>query len=433
MPAFGRRAVRLLWLPVLLSVVAGWSSTAVSAASGAFGKDVVAGWVELGPDAAVIARAITRASSCPALRVDGATQAMAERARPSVDFPVLSCEATLPRHARSVILGDGALPLPPPSPRRVLVIGDTGCRQKGTEIQDCTEPGAWPFARVAKKAAALRPDLIIHVGDLHYRETPCPPPPDSTGCQGEPFGDNWAAWEADFFAPAAPLLAAAPWIIVRGDHELCSRGGQGWTRFLDPYPLAPDCADYSPPYQVAFGDWQLVVFDVSNANDTAAQDVPAYAEQFEAVRGWPLQNAWFLTHKPIWGLAQGDDVGPTDPRPVTFNATLQEAIAGKVPEALRLVLSGHVHVFEYHDFGVARPVQVIVGNSGTKLDAPIQPPTAGTVIDELPIRQGFLLSRFGYVALERGVSGDWRGILFDVQGTEVGECRIEQRNLFCKA
>src|SRR3712207_5673390 len=166
MPAFGRRAVRLLWLPVILSIVAGWSSMAVAATGGAFGRDVVAGWVELGPDAAVIARAITRASSCPALRVDGATQAMAERAGPSADFPVLSCEATLPRHARSVVLGDGALPLPPPSPRRVLVIGDTGCRQKGTEIQDCTEPGAWPFARVAKKAAALRPDLIIHVGDL---------------------------------------------------------------------------------------------------------------------------------------------------------------------------------------------------------------------------------------------------------------------------
>src|SRR3712207_4810524 len=98
MPAFGRRAVSLLWLPVFLSVVTGWSSTAGSATGGPFGKDVVAGWVELGPDAAVIARAITRASSCPALRVDGATQAMAERARPSADFPVLSCEVTLPRH-----------------------------------------------------------------------------------------------------------------------------------------------------------------------------------------------------------------------------------------------------------------------------------------------------------------------------------------------
>ena len=37
--------------------------------------------------------------------------------------------------------------------------------------------------------------------------------------------DTWAAWQADFFEPAATLLQAAPWVFARGNHELCSRGG----------------------------------------------------------------------------------------------------------------------------------------------------------------------------------------------------------------
>ena len=56
------------------------------------------------------------------------------------------------------------------------------------------------------------------------------------GCAGSPFGDNWPTWQADFFAPAQPLLRAAPWVVVRGNHEDCSREGLGWFRFLDPRP-----------------------------------------------------------------------------------------------------------------------------------------------------------------------------------------------------
>ena len=103
-----------------------------------------------------------------------------------------------------------------------------------------------------------RPDLVIHVGDYHYRENACPA--GNAGCAGSPWGYGWDAWEADVFAPARRLFAAAPWIVVRGNHESCNRAGQGWWRFLDPRPLAPhqDCnvaaddgiGDYSEPYAV---------------------------------------------------------------------------------------------------------------------------------------------------------------------------------------
>ena len=135
------------------------------------------------------------------------------------------------------------------------MIGDTGCRLKGKEIQACNDPTAYPFAKTAQLAAAWKPDLVLHVGDYHYRENECPA--SAPGCEGSPWGYGWDAWSADFFSPGAPLLNAAPMVMVRGNHENCFRAGQGWMRFLDPtrsppratatIPLATGPATILPP------------------------------------------------------------------------------------------------------------------------------------------------------------------------------------------
>ena len=91
-------------------------------------------------------------------------------------------------------------------PQRILVLGDTGCRIKGAALQACNDPAAWPFPPLAAAAAKLKPDLIVHVGDYLYRESACPA--GNAGCAGSPWGDNWTTWQADFYTPAAPLLAA---------------------------------------------------------------------------------------------------------------------------------------------------------------------------------------------------------------------------------
>ena len=44
----------------------------------------------------------------------------------------------------------------------------------------------WPFPKIAATAAAARPDLVIHVGDYHYREAPCPA--ERAGCANSPSG-----------------------------------------------------------------------------------------------------------------------------------------------------------------------------------------------------------------------------------------------------
>ena len=71
----------------------------------------------------------------------------------------------------------------------------------------------------------MHPDLVVHVGDYHYRENACPA--GDAGCSTSPWGYGWDAWDADFFTPAKRLLAVAPWIVVRGNHESCDRAGQG--------------------------------------------------------------------------------------------------------------------------------------------------------------------------------------------------------------
>ncbi len=107
---------------------------------------------------------------------------------------------------------------------------------KGSLVQPCNDARQWPFAAIARKAADLKPDLVIHVGDYLYRGERVSGElmPD---VRGTPFGDNWPEkkrWAADFFTPAQPLLAAAPWVFVRGNHEDCQRAGPGWTRLLAP-------------------------------------------------------------------------------------------------------------------------------------------------------------------------------------------------------
>ncbi len=171
------------------------------------------------------------------------------------------------RGAIAAILDGKALPLPRPNPQRIVIFGDTGCRLKtGDPTQACNDAKAWPFPKVAAMAAAAHPDLMIHVGDYEYREDACPA--GNAGCAGSPFGYGWDAWNADFFQPAAPLFAAAPWIMARGNHEDCSRAGEGWFRFLDPAPMPTACADLTGDYVVRLGDFGVVVVDSAKVKDT---------------------------------------------------------------------------------------------------------------------------------------------------------------------
>jgi hypothetical protein len=402
-------------------------ATACATARPASEGSVAAAWVELGPGGGALARVITEAAACPGLTVDGATRPMQVRAASDGgSFPVTVCEAPLPAGARSAGVAGQALAVPAPAPRRILVIGDTGCRMKApSDFQACNDPAAWPFARVAARAAAWRPELVIHLGDFHYRESPCPA--GNAGCAGNPAGDTWPSWRADLFAPAAPLLRAAPWVMIRGNHETCSRAGEGWSRFLEPGPRPASCTDNTGPHVVPLGAVVLAVIDSSSASDDSAPpaDVARYTAQLDQLATMTPPYTWLVTHRPVWGVVGFDG------QIATGNQTLQAAMRGRLPAALTLLLAGHIHLFEGLAFEPRRPPMLLVGNGGTALDAPLAQPLVGMTIDGATVTTGKTLASFGYATLEPSSGSDWQARVHDVDGRVVAECLVGRGTMTC--
>jgi hypothetical protein len=383
-------------------------------------------WVEFGPSRAVLARAITKAAACPELTVDKVAVRMEERAAPSPpDYPVRSCEAMLPRHVKRVTLGGQRLPLPADRTRRIVVVGDTGCRLKAVDgFQACNDPRSWPFARVARSIAKWRPDVIIQVGDYLYREEPCPQ--GNPGCQGSPFGQNWATWDADFFTPAAPALRAAPWLFVRGDHELCSRAGPGWFRFLEPRPMPPTCQDLTPPYSVNLAGVRMLVLDTAMASDKPPLNPDPYVSQFAALPAMAGSNAWLLAHKPIWGLLPD----PSGANVTVLNPTLQAASGNSLPPEVRLVVTGHIHLAEVLTFTGERPPQIVAGISGTLLLPQITAPLVGTDVAGEGLATATTLARHGFITFVPGPQG-WAATIRDVDGNAIAHCQLRGRSTAC--
>lgn len=392
----------------------------------------------------LVARAILRDGTCPDLMVDGRALAMMVRAPAALgvdsnaasqtgdrntpikaDFEVLTCEIALPAGAKIASINGQRLRLPSAANvNRVVVVGDTGCRvqgpnafgapsKPGAPLQDCSDAATWPWARIARAAASFGPDLIIHNGDIHYREgTPRGTEPGSTVPNEAVYGKfadtityGWKAWQADFFAPAGPLLAAAPWAVTRGNHELCDRAGTGWYRFLDyrRFPAAEPkysptydadiCSNYTDPLTVRLGDLQLILMDIAGLADGPGKgknqgwtngDHVRTARQLTAVAGRPeTQSAaisWLVTHKPLLAYYAG---GKT---PASSTWQFQKAINpgeesfvagnGQMPANLQMIHSGHIHGWQMisHPEATGLPTQFLIGMSGQALEGLINGP-----------------------------------------------------------
>lgn len=393
----------------------------------------LAAWVELVDGGAAEVRAVSADATCPSAVIDGQAQPMQLRAPASPgDFPQAVCTMALPKGAASISVGGHILPPVPARIDRIVVMGDTGCRLKGVTVQDCNDARAWPFALVMKRAAAEKPDLVIHVGDYYYREVPCPPM--YSGCAGSPHGDLWPSWQMDLFDPARPLFDAAPWVFARGNHEDCSRGWKGWTRMLEAGPLAATCPEAEPPFSVPIGGVTLHVFDSAVADDRAQRkaQVDIVASQLASLpHHAAAPTDWIVTHRPFWGEAPVFTLGPLGMFSVGLNRTEQAAARGQDLSAIGLILSGHVHHFASFDFGKDRPAQLVVGTGGD-VGEPFDPARlrAATVGIDGMDAQSLTFRQYGYFLMERGAKG-WTGTFKDIDGKPVARCTLVGRRLVC--
>ena len=412
-----------------------------------------AAYVVLGPQGPVARAVYAGASTCPSITLTGqsgsTSQPMTVRALPQTGkkaaFPVLVCELLIPAGTASAMLGNQALPLPPSTLGSVAVIGDTGCRLKAAKdaddddgkFQDCDKVSKWPFSTLAASVAAQKPQILIHVGDYIYRESPCPK--GKKGCKGSPYGDNWATWQADFFTPAAPLLAAAPWIATRGNHEICKRAGAGFMLFLDP-TLAqnqqpPACVDLIAQFTVTVGSQQFIMLDSSNAPDDCPtpRDVVTYAQQFAAMQ--PANGAWLVSHRPVWGFKN---------KGVSLNATLQAALAqwqGKLPPGFTLALAGHIHIWEVLSFADQRTPQFVLGNGGTKLTHAIEKPPLtgletgctvnnGNLVGCTTVSYGNSVDKWGFTIFTPN-QGNWTATYYSTKGNDKFTCSVTPTAVSC--
>lgn len=433
-------------------------------------------WVQAVAGPAWAVRALTTEAGCPSLRWAGGSTAMRERSAPADEppppgqsqsdskpsrFTLRACEAVWPTGAARVQLGTLVLQAPAAELRRVVVIGDTGCRLKGSEAayQACNDAAGWPFPRVLAQALALKPDLIVHVGDYHYRESPCPAL--LAGCAGSPWGYGDDAWQADFFGPARALLAATPWVFVRGNHEACSRAGQGWLRYLDaetgtaracdpagggsePGARAGVNADvnagnFTAPFTVPLTpQTQLIVFDSSEVGSrTPAPDSPAWArwrQQLDAVATLARGRAqsFFVNHHP--SLAFNPSlIGTATPTKSGLTPLLQASQPGRLyPPGVDATLHGHLHLHEALGFATGQPASFVVGNGGSVGYGHINAAAAlrAEIIPGAQLETFDSHTDFGLTLLTAQPAG-WQVEALDSAGQRVADCQLAGARLRC--
>ena len=359
-------------------------------------------------------------ANCPIPLIDnlpGNKLIMQVRENPSEkDFPITVCEAIYPKNTQ-LYLTDKALLKPSYNSENIAVLGDSGCK---SSKQDCTlNSDNWFFNTLADIAASTQPNVVLHMGDYNYSGTPgsikiqglnnkvqvydagdnttqgmckIAGPYYGQNSEGSDFRDSWKHWQQDFFAPAKNLLNSTPWVFARGNHELCSRAGEGWFYLLDsnssllgkyvkqlscPKANNPSPTVFSQPFALNLDTANILVLDSTNACDSGLLNVEQYQNQFQLAKRMlktlPEGFNILQTHRPMFAFDELAKVGAcgdsSNNNLCPMSQTLQQAnsLTGLTDE-LQLIVSGHMHRFQSVNFDNAKlPAQLVVGTSGVSL------------------------------------------------------------------
>ncbi len=370
-------------------------------------------WVQMAPNNQLSVRAILLDDEqCPTVRINNIPMPMQLRAPKTAKFPAV-CERLVSRDTHSIKIQQQSLPTLPSDINRIAILGDTGCRIKKYSVQACNDEAAWPLRTIITSIAAQTPDITLHLGDYIYREAPCPE--GNKGCQGSPSGYHWDTWNTEWFFLAKPLLKSSVIAFARGNHEDCNRAHNGWFRYLSPWAYQQNqqnCIAMEQPYVFKLKNVNYIMFDSSTGKDYRTTDaqIALYKNTAKQLNLAKDSTNLFLTHRPMWTHYKqkyGYDYG---------NLTQQIAFKNLLPDNT-LILSGHAHYLQTIDMQNDYD-QIIIGNSGTKLDK-VSKSTEKLVNINKHIAN-FVYSRpgFGYSILTNAMKFDF----YDENHTLVGEC-----------
>jgi len=275
--------------------------------------------------------------------------------------------------------------VPPSSlPQKILLVGDTGCRLKenpwGSAYQNCNDGKNWIYPHIAQMIADEKADVVIHVGDYHYREN-CTK--DEAQCRQltDVIGKGWRVWEAEFFAPSQKALAVSPWVFVRGNHESCERAYEGY-RLLSDQPWEAACMEREKTEYIPLGDVLLVKIDSNKITDWKEKPevMAAWEQEFknieEALQKTKTRRVWLLSHKPLTALFNEGGKEGVQVKNVNLLSAFDKT---HLRDRIELVIAGHLH---FAQFLRAKnyPAQIVVGNSGTALDEKKVPGDPGPLL-----------------------------------------------------
>lgn len=327
-------------------------------------------WSQVIPENKLSVRAITNNNMCPIAYVNGKEVAMLSRSSiNNDDYTETVCELIAETSAQNISIDNIQVPILPEKISKIAFIGDTGCRVNALFQQECNSVDSWPLKKNLDSIVLHKPDLIIHVGDYHYRKTKCR----NTQKCGDIYGYNKEAWYADWFEPAKNTLPQSSFLFVRGNHENCDRAYEGWFRYLDPYPFSPEkCENLVPSWSLNAGPMRFFIFDSSSGEDifTNQSIADAFEKQFDKLtQDSSDKPTWFLTHRPLWRSPKKEFLTLKS----HGNLTQIEAFGDKFPSNVTTIVSGHIHIAQILLMDNV-PDQIIVGNGGALLHAQDQEP-----------------------------------------------------------
>ena len=96
-----------------------------------------------------------------------------------------------------------------------------------------------------------------------------------------------------------------------------------------------------------------------------------------------------------------------------------------------MILSGHIHLFEFVSVDHDRPAQIVVGIGGTEMAVPIEMSVKGTKIRGATVMGTASQQKFGYTVLSRSNSS-WKLELKDRARKVLVSCPISDGSAGCQ-